>query len=463
MGKIWKVLLIATTTLFVAIIPTYAIASDGNDLQQQLDNVSSALAGDLSYLPTVRDYVTQAEGYVAYYQALVDANPTDRLNQIFLQDQISALATSRLSYSQITERIAAQTAQTNQLRLDVAAAQAAAAQAAATQAAAPGNELSESAIATQVTLAADRAEALRWEIQQDSYYNSVIPDQLAKLSSTLASLSPDSPNYKSFSEAKATLENTQLITMDRIAANKVLQVQQKTLVEKLTAIQQNTVQINAQDSKNVLVAALEIQQNLAQQAVDIAANISSISGSISNIDALLNRLTPSSAEYASLLATKTDLTNSLNAVNAADAVAKEKQAAQDVVDAAIRAETLPDRLEQALTGLSFVTSTTETTNTVPVLKQKRTTSGLYELKAKTVKESAEEADLTAVEKKEIIGVKFLIADNKKHTFKISNAKVDIDGNLVLSLPKALKSGDYKVKIAIPNEDQINIDVKVESK
>jgi hypothetical protein len=448
-----------------------AVASEVSDIQNQLNTVSSNLIGYLSVLEDQRGHLVAFAGYIAEYEKCLVDNPgnqgcTDGLANA--QNQRTGILNT---ISEVNGYIARDNARLDELRTQLAAAQKREADAAAAALAAPENKLSETEIKNSVDKAKEIAQSLDQSIQQDTYFSTSTTERLAETEKTLATLDKSSQAYKNLLEARAAYEVTLKTVNARLQDNASLKKLQQETIAALQSVQENTKAINLKDSQIALDAAAEFQKSLNDQVGDIDLSITEINSKIADLATLLKRVAVNSPEYASILATKTELEKALVVVETSkaeaeaqvkatqEAAAKAQEAQEEVVAVEeLRVETLPQRVEQVFAGQEIVEGEKVS---VPVFKAKKLNSKFSQIRTKPI-ESAEtpvdapdpdqpQVDMTAVDSDELKGVKISLVSGKK-VYKATGVTLNDDGTVSMKIPNSAKKGTYTMKIDLPETD-----------
>jgi hypothetical protein len=460
-----------------------AVASEVTDIQDQLGSVSSNLNSMLYQLNVQRDALAQYDGFIADLAPCLAENPDnqsckDRMAD--LQYQRNTVITNAIN--EVNGYLNRDNARMNELRTQLAAAQKREADAAAAAIAAPENKLSESEIKSSVDKAQEIADSLDWSVRQDTYFSTTTVERLAETEKTLATLDKGSQAYKNLLEARAAYEVTLKTVNARLQDNASLKKLQQETIAALQSVQENTKAINLKDSQIALDAAAEFQKSLNDQVGDIDLSITEINSKIADLATLLKRVAVNSPEYASILATKTELEKALVVVETSKAEAEAQvkatqeaaakaQEAQEQVEAVeeLRVETLPQRVEQVFAGQEIVEGEEAE---VPVFKVKKLNSKFSQIRTKPI-ESAEtpvdapnpnqpQVEMTAVESDELKGAKISLVRGKK-VFKVSGVTVNDDGTVSMKIPNSAKKGTYTMKIDLPEtDDDPELKIKLKS-
>lgn len=468
-GTRYRTFLVVLALLLPLSTPS-ATASEVTDIQNQLNTVSSNLIGYLSVLEDQRGHLVAFAGYIAEYEKCLVDNPgnqgcTDGLaNANYQRNTVVVNA-----INEVNGYIARDNARLDELRTQLAAAQKREADAAAAALAAPENKLSESEIKNSVEKAKEIGQSLDWSIQQDTYFSTTTTEKLAETEKTLATLDQNSQAYKNLLEARAAYEVTLKTVSARLQDNASLKKLQQETIAALQSVQENTRAINLKDSQIALDAAAEFQKSLNDQVGDINVSITDINLKIADLATLLKRVAATSPEYASLLATKTDLEKALIVVETSkaeaeaqvkatqEAAAKAQEAQEEVAALEeLRVETLPQRVEQVFAGQEIVEGEKVS---IPVFKAKKLNSKFSQIRTKPI-EGAEspvaepdqpQVDMTAVESDELKGVKISLVSGKK-VYKATGVTLNDDGTVSMKIPNSAKKGTYTMKIDLPETD-----------
>ena len=469
------------TAMVFSGISSGAQASEVSDIQDQLNSVSSNLNSMLYQLNRQRELLTEYDGYIADLAPCIRDNPEnqsckDRMTD--LQYQRNTVITGAIN--EVNGYIARDNARLNELRGQLAAAQKREADAAAAALAAPENKLSENEIQKSVDKAKEISNSLDQSIQQDTYFSTTTVERLAETEKTLATLDQNSQAYKNLLEARTAYEITLKTVNSRLQDNAALKKQQLETISALQGFQEKTKAINIEDSKIAIAAAAEFQKALGVQVDEIDLSISDINTKIIEIANQLKRVAANSPEYAALLATKADLEKALAVVETskveAEAQVKATQEAAEKAEAVqekaiaqeeLRVETLPQRVEQVFAGQEIVEGENVAT---PVFKAKKLNAKYAQIKTKLIEKSdatpeadnadVPQVDMTSVEKEELKGVKVSLVSGKT-IFKAVTVTVNDDGTVSLKIPNKVKSGNYKLKIDLPDTtDDPELKIKV---
>ena len=432
-----------------------ANAKESVDLQNQLNNAEGNLNGARECVNSQSAFAVQFDGYIADQQKSLAENPgvpESIARLIWLQDQragITRTVNECLGY--VTER----TALVADLRARLAAALATETAQAAEEA--KSKVLSEEEAKAAVNSATTQADATKMRIQTDAYTVSDTTSKIEALNSSLQNVDKNSSTYAEVQASITALESLKKISEARILQNMELQKAQRSLLDELSALQSNAVKVNAAAASDLLTSSKSAQENLDLQAGELDKQADSLQDQVKKIDELLSRIAKDSPDYAKLLSTRDSLATSITQVKEEQKVIEEAAKKNEELAEQARKETLSSRLELSILGKI---SDDDDEQKAVIFKAKKLNSKFSEVRTKLIDSEDENVENLGLEAEDLDGLKVSLKAGKK-SIKVNKVDLNEDGTLSFRIPRATKSGNYSMKVDIPDtEEDISLKVKI---
>lgn len=433
-----------------------ANAKESVDLQNQLNSAESALQSASYCVDSQSRSASEFDGYIASTQKSIEDNPGNASLTAQLQSQTESRQTISRMLNECVGLVSARTSEVAGLRTRLAAALAAETAQAAEEA--KSKVLSEEEAKAAVSNATTEADATKQRIQTDEFTISDTTNKIDALNSSLQNVDKNSTTYAQLQASIAALLSLKESSEARLQKNIELQSAQKSLLDELNALQTNAVRVNAAAAAELLSSSKEAKYNLDQQADTLSKEVGSLEDQVKKLNELLGRISKDSPDYAKLLATRDSLTTSITQVKADQAALIEAAKKNEELEEQARKETLASRLETSIFGKLLDQEDEQET---VVFKAKKVNAKFSEIKTKLIDSESDDVENLALESEDLEGLKVTLKSGKK-SIKVKSVDLNDDGTLSFQIPRSTKSGNYSMKLDIPDSDE-DISVKVKIK